>query len=161
MRNKYTLLYIGLIIVGTLLTACHRHTVYHQYEHIPVEGWEHNDTLSFMVPAISASDNYLSELGVRINSNYPYTNLNIIVEQTILPNCQTRRDTLSCSLIDEKGTTKGTGVNYYQYLFPIATERIAQGDSLLVNIRHNMRDDILQGISDVGFRLSRAKKKPE
>ncbi|MBP7359673.1 MAG: gliding motility lipoprotein GldH, partial [Prevotella sp.] len=47
------------------------------------------------------------------------------------------------------------GISYYQYNFNISHIELHKGDSIHVCIRHNMKREILPGISDVGFSLGR------
>lgn len=142
------------------MTSCDRKTVYDRYEPVPADGWEKNDTLTFCVrPALhgkaddSESITYKEEVGLRINSHYPFTGLSLIVEQTAMPADVTRNDTLNCRLINNDGKMKGRGVSNYQYSFHLTNITLAKGDSLRIRIRHNMKQEMLPGISDVGIKL--------
>ena len=154
---RYTLLYyIGvLLLLFGLITACDTQTVYVHYEHTPVTGWERNDTLRFQIGALSQTADYAEEVGLRINSDYPFTMLQLIFEQELLPSHQVRIDTLDCTLVDQRGNMLGQGVINYQYRFPLATLPLEEGDRLQIVVRHNMKREILPGISDVGIRLTR------
>ena len=140
-------------ILLSLLSSCKREVVYHQYRHTSVAGWERNETVSFAVPPVLQSGDYTAELGLRINSSYPFMGLSLIVEQTVLPEHRTRIDTLHCQLIDEKGNPRGQGISYYQYAFHVSDLSLSKGDSLQVIVKHYMKREILPGISDVGFAL--------
>lgn len=143
------------IAIVTLTTAgCTGNKVYDKYQHTFITGWEKNDTLNFSVPRMAASGNYAAGLMLRINGSYPFMSLTMIVEQKVMPAMTVRTDTLKCDLMDAKGNTKGHGTFYYQYSFPIATMPLAKGDSLQVTIRHDMKREILPGVSDVGYSLS-------
>jgi gliding motility-associated lipoprotein GldH len=67
-----------------------------------------------------------------------------------------KRDTLNCSLIERDGRVKGKGVSFYQYNFHLNDLDLRAGDSLSINIRHNMKREILPGIADVGIKLIKA-----
>jgi len=172
--NRHTLLYyIGAAVVVLLLTACKKQTVYNHYEHTPVAGWEKNDTLTFRIGPLKNSDEYIEEVGLRINGNYPFTGLDLIVEQKLLSTNKvaddidpafaafspSRSDTLTCSLIDNRGHAKGRGISHYQYLFHLTNLNMKKGDMLYVAIRHDMKREILPGISDIGIRLSQKSHK--
>ena len=58
-------------------------------------------------------------------------------------------------LTDEKGNAIGKGINYHQYRFPVSSFDLNNGDSLVVNIRHDMKREILPGICDVGLIMKR------
>ncbi|MBQ7513145.1 MAG: gliding motility lipoprotein GldH [Prevotella sp.] len=155
-RSKHGRLWpvVAVAICG-VMTACIDHIMYHHYEHTPLSGWERNDTLNFMVPRAKQQGQYLEEIGVRINGDYPFLGLRLIVSQTVYPSGKTLADTLECELIDKNGTAKGDGITMYQYQFPLTTLQLAEGDSLSVAIRHDMKREILPGIADIGVKLSK------
>lgn len=138
-----------------MLSACHSKTVYNHYEHTSVAGWERNDTLSFDISAMEAGGSYLEELGLRINGEYPFMSVSLIVEQTTLPRHTMRCDTLVCSLIDERGNATGQGISHYQYVFPLRTLKLDAGESLHIAVRHDMKREMLPGITNVGIRLQK------
>lgn len=142
-----------MITVATAVLSCNRKTIYDHYEPTPISGWEKNDTLIFDISPVEADGNYKQEIGLRINGVYPFTKLCLIIDQTILPANMTLSDTLYCRLFSDDGTVKGRGVSWYQYKFHLTDVRLTRGDSLHIRIRHNMRREILPGISDVGIRM--------
>lgn len=146
---------VTLIITTALLAACGGGAVYDHYEHTPLSGWEKNDTLTFDIPPLRYTALYREEIGMRINGDFPFTSIQLIVEQKFLPSRKVRRDTMNCRLIDNDGTVRGKGVSCYQYLFHIDDMEIEKGDSVRINIRHNMKREIMPGISDVGIKLTR------
>ncbi len=155
MNQKKLLSAIATSAMLILFTACGGRTVYDRYDHTPLSGWEKNDTLTFDIPPMKHTALYREELGLRINGAFPFKSLQLIVEQKFLASKKTRRDTLNCRLIDNDGNVKGQGVSFYQYMFHIDDMEIGQGDSLRINIRHNMKREILPGIADVGIKLTR------
>jgi len=145
------LLPLALMIIAT---SCEINTVYDRYEHTPTAGWERNDTLTFYIPPVKREGQYREEIGLRTNGQYPFQSLCLVVEQSVMPRQQPIVDTLFCTLIDRKGNVKGRGVSVYQYRFHLNTISMNEGDSIRVKIRHNMKREILPGISDVGIRLA-------
>ncbi len=137
------------------LTACRKDTVYFHYKHTPLSGWEKNDTLIFQPPAMKQAGTYKEALGLRISEGYPFMGLNLIIEQTVLPSHEKRSDTLRCNVIDQQSNIQGQGVSQYQFLFPLTTINLKEGDKLYIAVRHDMKREILPGISDVGIRLTR------
>ncbi len=160
----YTLLILGIALVASLLSSCKDSLVYDQYTHTPIAGWEKNDTLSFEIPPLATAGYYQEQLGLRINGAYPFMGLTLIVEQTIYPDKNKKQeklekaDTIQCDLIDKNGVTKGQGISSYQYNFPINVYRFCENDSIHVTIRHDMKREILPGISDIGLKLTRIKE---
>lgn len=142
-----------VLTVAAAVMSCNRKTVFYHYEHTPVAGWEKNDTLTFDIGPVPGAGGYREEIGLRINGSYPFTGLCLIVEQTIYPSGVSMSDTLNCRLIEADGTVKGRGVSFYQYKFHLTDVSLERGDSLHVCVRHNMKREILPGISDVGLRV--------
>lgn len=153
MRKTLTVVCIAAVL--TALAACNQHMVYDKYVGTPVAGWEKNDTLSFEISPIDSAADYASRLGLRITDEYPFTALTLIIEQHVYPRDEVYIDTLHCQLTDRRGNAAGKGISYHQYLFPIATLHLQHGDSIRVRVRHDMKREILPGVSDVGMALIR------
>ena len=148
------ILYFACAYACLLAVACQQDTIYNHYEHTPLTGWERNDTLTYLVGPIRHDGQYREEIGLRISGDYPFMGLNLVVEQRVIPSGDTRRDTLCCNVIDQQGNAKGRGVSHYQYLFHLTTLPLHTDDRLHIAIRHDMKREILPGISDIGVKLS-------
>ena len=146
-----------LLVTVCLLTACKQSTVYYHYEDISESGWEKNDRITFNIANINADATYQEELAMRISNKYPFMRLTLIVEQTIYPSGVATTDTLDCKLIDERGNATGQGVSQYQYLFPLKTLPLHRGDSLHLEVHHDMKREILPGITSVGIKMKEEK----
>lgn len=158
MSRHSILHFMTVVCVLMVCVACNQGTVFNKYESTSVKGWERNDTISFQTEAMSEAGSYLEEVGVRINGDYPFMGVSLIVEQTVLPSGKTYSDTLACNLIDENGKAiGGYGVNHYQYMFPLTTLKLDKGESVRVAIRHCMKREILPGILDIGLKVSKDK----
>ena len=130
-----------------VLSACNRKLVYDRYLSTPISGWEKNDTLSYDIRPVSGTDTYDMWLG--------FTAITLIVEQHIYPKDTIVNDTVNCKLTDRHGNASGTGVNFHQYRFPVTELQLQDGDSIHIRVRHDMKREILPGISDVGISLRR------
>jgi gliding motility-associated lipoprotein GldH len=146
---------VALFLAVCGMTACDSHVVFDKYEHTPIVGWEKNDTLFFDVSPVAIEGNYRQELGLRITGTYPFMSLRLVVEQVIIPAHRLVRDTIDCHLIDRNGKPEGQGMSYYQYQVPVNDISLQQGDSLHICVRHDMKREILPGISDVGIKMTR------
>lgn len=156
MLKPYRQVIIALMLtVACGLTSCDRLPIYIHYEPTPMTGWEKNDTINFGIPPVKETGYYKEELGLRINEGYPFLGLSLVVEQTVLPSGYRHNDTLNCKLIDKKGTIRGTGINHYQYTFHVNTIRLAEGDSLHISVKHNMKREIMPGVTDIGIRIDK------
>lgn len=147
-----------IIAAATLLVlaACNRHLVYDKFMHTPVAGWEKNDTLLFEIPPVSQASTYQSRLELRVVDDYPFVSITLIVERHIYPRNEVRLDTLNCPLTDRRGNAAGKGISYHQYIFDMSPIQLQQGDSIHVRIRHDMKREILPGVSDVGIMMLKA-----
>ena len=143
-----------VIVAAMALSACiDSHTVYYHYEHTLADGWDRADTLRYAIPPLPAEADYEAEVGVRINRDYAYQNLGIIVDITSARTLQTWSDTLNCMVRDSDGDMEGQGISQHTALFPLKRLHLQQGDSLQISIRHHMRREVLQGVTDVGVKL--------
>lgn len=138
-----------------VLLACNRKLVYDRYLSTPISGWEKNDTLSYDIRPVSGTDTYDMWLGLRTSETYPFTAITLIVEQHIYPKDTIVNDTVNCKITDRHGNASGTGVNFHQYRFPVTELQLQDGDSIHIRVRHDMKREILPGISDVGISLRR------
>ncbi len=156
-RNSHSsVFFLGVVAVciASLLSACTGSTVYHRYKNVPVTGWEKNDTVVFEVPAIKTDGIYQRQLGLRVTRDYPFQGLTLIVEQQANALQKTYCDTLNCNIFNKHGNPVGHGVSRYQYLFPLPEVPLDSGQSLRISVRHDMKREILPGITDIGIELS-------
>ena len=157
---KKLIYFILVLLIATFATSCNNSTIFDQYAHTPIAGWEKNDTLSFEIPPLLEGGHYQENLGVRLTGAYPFMGLTLIVEQTIYHNkkkmvAECKTDTVNCQFVDANGNNKGQGISYSQYKFPINLYDLHQGDSIHIAIRHDMKREILPGVSDVGVKISK------
>ena len=110
----------AFFIVVSTTTSCNGNKVYDQYNHTPITGWEKNDTLTFSVPRMTEAAVYSSELMLRINEDFPFMSVTLIVEQKVIPGMDVKTDTLKCRLIDQKGNFSGQG-NLEKVWYPSPT----------------------------------------
>lgn len=143
----------ALAFAIAVMAGCTGNMVYDKYEHTLVSGWEKNDTITFRVPKAKVAGDHQATLMLRTNDSYPFMSLTLVVEQKVSPSETIYTDTLKCTLTDEHGNNKGQGVSYHQFTFPIRTLPLLVGDSLTIRVRHNMKREILPGVSDVGYSL--------
>lgn len=153
MRKQLVFVFMAAMLI--MIAACNRRLVYDKYVSTPVAGWEKNDTLSFEISPVDSAASYQSYLGLRITDAYPFTALTLIVEQHVYPRDEIKIDTVHCQLTDNRGNATGNGLSYHQYKFPITLMQLQHGDSIHVRVRHDMKREILPGVSDIGMSLRR------
>jgi gliding motility-associated lipoprotein GldH len=120
-----------------------------------MRGWDKSDTLAFDIPAVKQAGAYKEDVGLRVVNTYPFQRLSLVIKQTIHPSGYVHSDTVTYTLFDRRGNTKGHGVSFYQYHFHFNTLQLREGDSLHICIKHNMKREIMPGIADVGIRVDR------
>ncbi len=154
-KRVYTLLYniVSVVMTAAVAVSCATDTVYYSYAHTPVAGWEKNDTLTFNIPGMAASGTYSQQVGLRMTSAFPFTSISLIVEQRIMPRGKVLTDTIKCPITDIRGNFLGDGISSFQYMFPLREVTLNKKDSIHVSIRHNMKREILPGVSDIGLKM--------
>lgn len=154
-KRVYTLLYniVPVVMMAAVAVSCATDTVYYSYAHTPVAGWEKNDTLTFNIPGMAAPGTYSQQVGLRMTSAFPFTSISLIVEQRIMPRGKVLTDTIKCPITDIRGNFLGDGISSFQYMFPLREVTLNKKDSIHVSIRHNMKREILPGVSDIGLKM--------
>ena len=151
--KRHSLRYSTAALFIMLFAACKLQTVYHHFEPTPKNGWEKNDTISFVIGPIAEEGRYAEDVQLRVNGEYPFTALTLLIEQEVALSQEKRVDTLFCSLFNQQGDAEGGGICQYQYNFRLATMELQKDEKLRVTIRHQMKREILPGIIDIGLRL--------
>lgn len=150
-------LVIGLMIL--LVSSCGTPPVFEYYKTMKSETWEVNDTVKTSFSINDTLQPYNFFLNLRNNNSYNYSNLYVFVD-TEFPNGKKLTDTVECVLAYPDGRWIGSGfgnvydnrIMYkYRKRFPLMGE-------YQIKITHAMREEVLAGILDVGFRLDKTVK---
>ena len=149
--RRWTGYLLLLLLLG--IVSCNKNVVYSHYEHTPTSGWEKNDTLFFKVPPVKEAGVYEEVVGMRILSDFPFQRLTLMVNQMVYPRNEHFHEYLKCSLIDDQGEIMGHGIGHIQYEFPLREVTLQAGDSLKIEIRHNMKREVMPSIADIGIKL--------
>ena len=152
MRNKAIVLVVLLALI--VLCGCQQQVAYHEFRHIYEPGWDKSDTIHFDTRSLSAGGSYCLDAELRTDKNYPFQKLTIEIEQTVYPSKEKYHDVIDCDLISEEGVIEGDGISYFQYQFHVRDLSLHKGDSVHICLTHNMKREIMPGITDVGIRLS-------
>ena len=140
-----------------LLTACNQHTVYHSYQSLPNKGWGKSDTLSFQVPITDSVPTTLRLFAeVRNSIEYPYHDLHLFISQNLQDSTVWRTDTIAFCLADSTGRWTGHGWgSIYQSETFITSVRPLHPANYTIKIMSGMKNEKLQGLSDVGIRIEK------
>lgn len=152
MRNKPYVIIVLLVLF--MLCGCQQQVTYHAFWHIYEPGWDKTDTLYFDISPVPKDGNYRLDAELRTDKDYPFQQLTIQIEQTVYPSKECFHNKIDCNLISETGVIKGDGISYFQYQFYVRGLNLHQGDSVHISLTHNMKREIMPGISDVGVKLS-------
>jgi gliding motility-associated lipoprotein GldH len=145
------------ILAGMLLLAgCSPQPVYQENSPIPAEGWPMDHLAEFGAEINDTLSLHEMYLEVRNTTDYSYSNLYLFLDIEF-PGGQILRDTIECRLAERSGrwTGKGFGrIKTNEFLFRDDVW-FPEAGAYVFRIRHGMREEVLQGISDVGIRIER------
>lgn len=151
MRNRPIVIAVVLLM---MLCGCQKQTVFHQFRHISEHGWDKTDTIAFGITPLKTDGNYRLDAELRTDLDYPFQQLTLVVHQTVFPSRQTFHDVINCDIISKEGVIGGNGISYFQYRFHVRDISLHQGDSIHLKVTHNMKREIMPGITDAGICLS-------
>lgn len=146
-----------VLFSACLLTACNENTVYHSYQSLPDEGWGKSDTLSFQIPITDSIPTTLRLFAeVRNRIEYPYHDLHLFISQNLQDSTVWRTDTIAFNLADSTGrwTGHGWGSIYQSETFIKSVLPLRSGN-YTIKVINGMKDEKLQGLSDVGIRIEK------
>jgi len=141
------------------LVSCFQYTAYFHYQSTDTNGWHRFDFLEYKVGAVSQEGYYVEEIGIRYNPQFPYRQLSLVIDQTVVHTATKRigrhkSDTLQVELYDPQGRPTGEGVNMQQLVIPLKSLKLERGDSIAMQIRHNMKSTTIKGIAAIGMKLT-------
>ncbi len=145
---------ISGILYLLLLNSCQRNELYDKTFSFSDDNWSYDQVVNFEFYVPDTSKSYDLFLQLRNSGLYSYSNIWLFVE-TKAPNGNVLRDTLEIMLVDETGRWLGKGignVNEMQVSYKNNAYFLNRG-IFNISIQHAMRDSVLMGIMDLGFRL--------
>lgn len=142
------------ILLLTLFASCGRDIVYEETQDIDRYGWCIDSVKRFEFEIQDTNSFCNMSFLVRNTGDYDYQNLWFFVE-FVKPDMTFSEDTVQLFLADDFGKWVGSGIGSiysatYEYRDSI---RFDQTGKYLINIRHGMRTDSLQGITDIGVQI--------
>ena len=144
------------ICLTALFSACNSNVVYYQYVPINNSAWHKDSTAVFAVPITDTTGLCDVIIDIRNRNEYPYQNLYLFV-YSAAPDGKTDGDTLNCTLADNQGRWYGKGIgstSTLSVMYMPAVKFSKQG-IYTFKIIQGMREDILEGISDIGLRVEK------
>ena len=144
------------ICLTVILASCDSNGIYHQFVPIDESGWHKDVAAEFAVPITDTASLYNVIINIRNQNNYPYQNLYLFV-YSVTPAGKVDGDTLNCILANNQGRWEGKGIGATSTL-PIMympAVKFPQQGVYTFRIMQGMREDILEGISDIGLRVEK------
>jgi len=147
-----------VILIGTGFFACDKTWFFEEYQNLTDAEWHKDSVIRFQFPVTDTLQSYNLLLGVRNKTTYKYRNLWLFVEISH-PNSQAMKDTFNILLAKPSGEWLGEGLGKIKsrqamflrnFYFPVS-------GNYTINIRHGMREKVLNGIHDIGFRVEKVK----
>lgn len=154
MKKYLSLLFVFLFAI--MIASCDKKMVFEKYKAIPPAGWHKDSLIIFNIPVFDTLQNHNLYIDIRNETTYKYSNLWLFIE-IMQPNGKTMKDTFELVLAEPSGEWLGSGIGAIKtrqsilrrgVYFPVPGE-------YTVKIQQGMREDVLKGIHDVGFRVEK------
>ncbi len=127
--------------------------MFFQFKGVEGAQWDRNTSFDFAVEVTDTLSYYNVFLEVRSKENYPYRNLWLFVNQKA-PEGSIQKDTINCELADIYGKWYGRGSTLHTLSLPFEQNiRFSISGTYLYSIKQGMRENKLNGISDIGLRI--------
>ena len=143
-----------LLIIG--IASCDRKRVFEAYRTFDEKGWNKDSVVVFKVLLTDTTRNHNLYVNIRNKGTYPYSNLYLFLSIGS-PDGKLLTDTVEFSLAEPSGRWKGSGIGDLhdnQILYKSSVYFPHKGNYTF-QIKQGMRDNILQGIRDIGLRIEK------
>ena len=143
------------LLILFFATACGHRNVFLQYHSIPSEGWHKDSIQTFDIEIDNADLFYNVYINVRHGPNYPFQNLWLFISETA-PDGTFAKDTIELFLADHRGRWLGSGSGERREM-PVRIKqdfKFPETGIFRFEIRHGMRTEILQGITEIGMQVN-------
>ena len=149
--------FIASLLLVFVLSSCGNEVLIDRNVEFESKQWNAGDFFVTDFVAQDTINNYNFFVTLRNTDEYPYQNLFVFLK-TSFPNGKTKLDTINCPLADPRGKWLGKGFSgvYDNRVLYIARKRFPLEGEYSISIEHAMRDDVLEGILDVGVRIEKA-----
>ena len=145
-----------IFIISFTFSSCNFSSIYNENVIVEDAKWQKDEAVRFEVMITDSLSNYNFFLNIRNTTDYRYSNLYVFL-MTRFPNGNITRDTIECILADTEGRWLGKGWSNLkennillkkQLQFPL-------NGKYVFFVQQAMRDDVLEGIHDVGLQINK------
>ena len=146
---------ILLVVLMALLASCGSNFIINESQSVN-QPWEINQSIDFEFHIQDSLSPYSFYINLRNDVDYNYSNIYFFIETTF-PNGKSSRDTLECILADVRGKWLGKGMGSIKESSHLIRENLFFPMTGLykMQIEQAMRDEALNGIKDVGIKISK------
>ena len=139
------------IIAVLCLSACSGNIVYSRFSPMNSGEWHIDSIVGFDYTIEDAAASYNMIIYVRHTERYPYQNMWLFVDN------DGKTDTIEFYLADDRG--QWLGDRHHGFIeMPVLYEdarHFADTGAYHLSVRQGMREEVLQGITDIGLEISR------
>ena len=146
---------LGLLLLAGI-SSCDRRKVFEEYRRLDPNGWNKDSVVVFTVPLKDTIRNHNLYVDIRNKGTYPYSNLWLFLSVGS-PDGKMKTDTVEFTLAEPSGRWKGSGIGGLhdsQILYKSSVYFPHKGKYKFM-IKQGMRDNVLQGIRDIGIRIEK------
>ena len=156
--KKNILLFFVLVFTGMGFISCDRTLVFEKYKAIPEAGWHKDSLVVFNIPLEDTLQNHNLLINIRNKTSYNYSNIWLFIE-ILQPDGELLKDTFEIALADPSGEWLGEGIGGLKTRQAIFRRnvRLPVSGEYTVTLQQGMRQEVLKGIHDVGFRIEKVK----
>lgn len=153
--KRITIYILGITLIAGVV-SCDRKRVFEAYQPLSEKGWNKDSVVVFNVALKDTIRNNNLYVNIRNKGTYAYSNLWLFL--TIgSPDGKFHTDTVEFSLAEPSGRWKGSGIGDLhdnQILYKSSVYFPHKG-KYTFRIKQGMRDNVLQGIRDIGLRIEK------
>jgi len=157
MKRYLTLLFL-VIPAGLMLSSCDKTVVFDKYKAIPDSEWHKDSLVVFNIPVEDTLQSHNLLVNIRNETSYNFSNLWLFIE-ILQPDGEMLTDTFEIVLADPSGKWLGEGISGLKTRQTIFRRnvKLPVSGTYTVKLQHGMRQDVLKGVHDVGFRIEKVK----
>ena len=153
---KHILSYILGILLIIGIQSCDRKRVFEAYRTLDKKGWNKDSLVVFNVKLTDTTRNHNLYVNIRNKGTYPYSNLWLFLSIGS-PDGKILTDTVEFSLAEASGRWKGSGIGdlHDNHILYKSSVYFPHKGDYTFQIKQGMRDNVLQGIRDIGLRIEK------
>ena len=155
MRGSRSKIIAAALMIAVAAMACDRSIRYSENYSLDEGKWSMFDPAKYTFTIDDTVKTYDIRLSLRTSTDYPYRNIYLFVV-TSFPSGTFVADTLQAMVTDEKGRWLGKGTGDLRELTSPFKSNVYFPESGDYHFRviHGMRDTLLNGVYDMGLRIS-------